>query len=309
MSKNHAQIIGNCLKYMMNKITSEILYGKDTINPSIREGYDQIMDQVMNGMDCTKLTKNELRLYGFSSWDSEGPMLIPQYLHDSVVPFEAVSINGEKHWFDPSTETDKESRFGCLAYGVIPADMMRLAKPVFATSSKKKQDEFKLIESNSTFIDMDVREVMGNPDEVIMHKVLAVPEGAIVEDSIVVIDGKPIVDWKYTFKDHYVPGKEFTWELRLAVVENGVIHTVTCSRDLVFVDGPVDSPDFDPYANLRSNPLFRTIKDYKDCDDNKSWMDDSHCPRQEALQLLRGEQFTYSIPVHVVQPWTGEYQQ
>ena len=71
-----------------------------------------------------KGTIKELIKLGFSKWDKpnkigETLMLIPGKLFDSIPKgFPIVDINGQSEKFDPK-KTDNDTRFGCLAYGVL----------------------------------------------------------------------------------------------------------------------------------------------------------------------------------------------
>lgn len=307
--KNHQQVITNCFKYLMNTITEHVMYYPNEPLPKyVKEAYDKINNDALNGLDVTKLTKNELRVFGCAAWDTEGPMLLPLYLGDNVVPFESVDINMEKEWFDPELNKDRDARFGNLAFGVIPADMARFTKFTVATSSEKKQDEFREIigAEDVSFLDIDIDEVDGTPDEVIVYKVREVPENTLVEDSIVVIDGKPIVDWKFSYHKHVVPGKAFTWEVRVAVREGGVIRVVKESCDLVFTNEKPQTSDFDPYSQLPNEPWL-TVQDMKRNDGayESKWSKSGHDPRYKAIQKLKSERFDYSIPENIIQPWNG----
>jgi hypothetical protein len=69
------------------------------------------------------LTEAEMRELGFGKWAEEDPMfLIPlwlfPFLPDEV---DCGSISGEKRILKKS-EMDNDTRFGCLAYGVMPKE-------------------------------------------------------------------------------------------------------------------------------------------------------------------------------------------
>ena len=69
-----------------------------------------------------EMTKIQLKELGFSRWDSKTEMrLIPLYLF----PFLAEEIKVEcidGTSLTKKSDMDKDIRFGCLAYGVIPVD-------------------------------------------------------------------------------------------------------------------------------------------------------------------------------------------
>lgn len=70
---------------------------------------------------------------------------------------------------------------------------------MFLVSSNRK----KLNEIQRFGLDLELRpgldlpEVSGTPDEVIIHKAIAAGVGAVVEDTILSIDGEPVVDIRW----------------------------------------------------------------------------------------------------------------
>ena len=72
-------------------------------------------------IDPTDLTEKEMIEIGFRKWEEENPMyLIPLWLFPFLQEeINAECINGEKRIFKKS-EMDIDTRFGLLAYGVIP---------------------------------------------------------------------------------------------------------------------------------------------------------------------------------------------
>jgi hypothetical protein len=87
----------------------------------IREIPELFADK-LQGLNISKLTEEEMKDLGFGVWDEDNPMrLIPlwllKFLPDQI---ETESIGGEKKILEKST-MDNDHRFGCLAYGIIPA--------------------------------------------------------------------------------------------------------------------------------------------------------------------------------------------
>lgn len=68
------------------------------------------------------LTEEQMKILMFNKWDEEsGIMLIPLYLRQFIKEGTPVmSISNETSYFSLET-TDNDHRYGCLAYGVIPA--------------------------------------------------------------------------------------------------------------------------------------------------------------------------------------------
>ncbi len=74
------------------------------------------------GIQPGEMTDKQCEELGFGKWEENNPMrLIPLWL----MPFlsdeiETESINGKK--YTKKSAIDNDNRFGCLAYGVIPAE-------------------------------------------------------------------------------------------------------------------------------------------------------------------------------------------
>jgi inosine/xanthosine triphosphate pyrophosphatase family protein len=74
----------------------------------------------------------------------------------------------------------------------------------------------------------DLPEVLGTPDEIIIHKALLAGEGRMVEDAIMWIDGEAHVDVKWKIpallRGEYPLGAKLVWEVRLGVLHEGVVY-------------------------------------------------------------------------------------
>lgn len=74
----------------------------------------------------------------------------------------------------------------------------------------------------------DLPEVLGTPDEIIIHKALLAGEGRMVEDAIMWIDGEVHVDVKWKIpallRGEYPLGAKLVWEVRLGVLHQGVVY-------------------------------------------------------------------------------------
>lgn len=267
----------------------------------------------MGEHNIEKMTIPYMRALGASPWnESKGKslFLIPQFFANNVSPFFSTDINGEKEWFESST-ADKDSRYGMLAYG---HQWETNIPDVILTSSEQKIQEYKKMDLTAVKPVTELPEVVGTPDEVILYKTIGAAEFIFIEDTIVVIDGKPIVDWKFTYKDHVVPGKPFVWEVRLAYRKNGYIYSCTERANLVFTNETPTSPDFDAY----SKPQYSTLNGHPTYKPNTSDMllvehknlgsYADECPRRRALRRHKCELVDLVVPESVIGPWTGELQ-
>lgn len=179
-----------------------------------------------------------------------------------------------------------------------------LQKIKVLTSNPYKTKEFEAL--GLTVVAGDVKEVQGTPDEVILHKCMEVEPFTVVEDTITVIDKKPIVDWKTSFAEHAVDGKNFEWQVRLAYRDESKIYVFEGSHPLVFAlpDGRVPTtPHFDDYAKSYFD-LNQTLEELKL---TETWRGID--PRARALYNLTWHTPTLTVPVVAMTPWTGDYQE
>jgi hypothetical protein len=74
------------------------------------------------GINPSDMTGQEMADLGFGLWSEDNPMrLIPLWLFPFLADeFESECIDGEKQVMRKA-DMDNDNRFGCLAYGVIPA--------------------------------------------------------------------------------------------------------------------------------------------------------------------------------------------
>src|SRR5688500_5533948 len=73
----------------------------------------------------------------------------------------------------------------------------------------------------------DLREILGTPDEIAFYKAIEAGAGLIVEDSILIVDGEPLIDIKWRLPELRERAKTGTatlvWEVRLSVVQEGQV--------------------------------------------------------------------------------------
>lgn len=102
-------------------------WGDDFAAKQIRNFPSELADQETGknyfGIQPAEMTDKQLEELGFGRWSDETPMrLIPLWLFPFLAEdIEIECIDGEKMTTKKS-EMDNDNRFGCLAYGVIPAD-------------------------------------------------------------------------------------------------------------------------------------------------------------------------------------------
>ncbi len=180
------------------------------------------------------------------------------------------------------------------------------------TSNLSKLKEFVRL-SGGLDIDIqhgeDLREVeSGDSIEVAIYKSLEAGEGAIVEDTILKVNGEEITDIRYRLSELSQIGDssncKLEWITTLAfhngssiALYQGVTHGML--KDIKNV--PNDAFGFDPFfvPNGVSKTLYELEKD--GCKDNFS-------ARKAAIQNLILDKKIKEVEIISIPPWKGEYQ-
>ena len=115
-------------------------------------------------------------------------------------------------------------------------------KAILVTSNQNKIREFqKLVPDIKIEEGSDIKEVLGNMDEVIIHKSKDKGENYLVEDSILLINGEEVVDIKWKMNE-LKEGDKVTWIVSLGYnngdciyIFRGVIEgTITLNGNIGF---------------------------------------------------------------------------
>lgn len=173
------------------------------------------------------------------------------------------------------------------------------------TSNCMKKAEFEAL--GYTVVSGEIPEVMGTPDEVILHKARLADPFVAVEDTYIVMDGKPIVDWKTSFLDYYpeMDGKCFEWMVRIAYNDGEKIHVFDGSLKCRFDLGDIVpvSANFDDYARVQ---VFFDGCYVSEAKEHKDWF--SINPRSRALYNMTWNESSLTVPLSILKDWEGEYQ-
>lgn len=155
---------------------------------------------------------------------------------------------------------------------------------------------------------LDLPEVEGIPDEVIRHKALAAGEGAVVEDTILAIDGQPVVDIKWRLAelaDHQeVPTQ---WIVSLGHNDGTHIHLY---RGVI--EGVLRAPK-EP-GSVRAgafgfDPYFVPQGETRSLDElEQQGLKDQFSARRLAVEHLVNRQATQTWAIADIPAWTGRYQ-
>ncbi|MEG0870130.1 MAG: non-canonical purine NTP pyrophosphatase [Hafnia sp.] len=151
----------------------------------------------------------------------------------------------------------------------------------------------------------DIREVNGTPDEIIIHKALEAGEGRIVEDAIIRLNGEPMIDvrWKIDAlrNGEYPLGAEIIWEVRLGLVQDGLIKLFYGEIVGELCKCMEDGFGVDPVIYVPSEKLTLATMDRMGIKDRIS-------SRRTAIQNLIDNKPYMVVSVQDVLPWQGDYQ-
>lgn len=117
--------IRNCLTFLANQVAETVLYqphwSMDFCHQEITKAYKKVAEELKKHLDWNNLTEEDCQELRFGKWEKESQLyLIPIWLYSAIpIGTKLTSIFGEEIVFDGSN-IDKDNRFGCLAYGIIP---------------------------------------------------------------------------------------------------------------------------------------------------------------------------------------------
>lgn len=177
-----------------------------------------------------------------------------------------------------------------------------------STSNKNKIKEFKRFGLSFDIVEgLDVKEVQGTIDEVIIYKTLNFPEFTIVEDTVLSVNGEEVVDIRWKVNElSKMKDPKIQWIVSLGLVDNGYLYVYRGSIDCDFINQssdfiPPDSFGFDSFLKPKNVDLsFYEL--------NQEGEKDLYSPRKIAVdQLLQGV-YTLKIPVNSIQSWKSGYQ-
>ena len=175
------------------------------------------------------------------------------------------------------------------------------------TSNHKKLEEFQRIlpELESQSGD-DLREVDGTPEEVIIYKSLEAGVGSVVEDTILIIDGKEVVDIKWKI-DELKSVKTFdtidvSWQVLLGYNTGKHIEIYRGTINGILLPGSIDKGyGFDPYILPDGADVSLAVLE---TEGNK----DKFSARYNALINLKNKKIDTCYNISTLPPWVGKYQ-
>lgn len=110
--KNYKRMASN----LVSEISSYENWSDEFCRKQVKELYAKLVEK-FDGVDFTEFTVEELKQLDFQLWD-ENTILMPVWALDCLIDgTKVVSIDGQEITFDKSKGLDKDTRFGCTAYG------------------------------------------------------------------------------------------------------------------------------------------------------------------------------------------------
>ena len=110
--KNYKRMASN----LVSELSSYENWTDEFCRKQVKELYAKLVEK-FDGVDFTEFTVEELKQLDFQLWD-ENTILMPVWTLDCLIDgTKVVSIDGQEITFDKSKGLDKDTRFGCTAYG------------------------------------------------------------------------------------------------------------------------------------------------------------------------------------------------
>lgn len=174
------------------------------------------------------------------------------------------------------------------------------------SSNAKKLAEFRRFGLDLTLKSgEDLPEISGTPDEVALYKAKMAGVNAVVEDTILIVDGSPWIEIKWeqdALKDHV--GKPVDWIVTLAhhqgesiALYRGVVSGVlTCPENLL-----PDSFGFDPF--IIPNGFSMSLDELE-----RQGRKDEVSARRRAVEHLLQQQPYLKVKTESLSEWEGSWQ-
>lgn len=151
----------------------------------------------------------------------------------------------------------------------------------------------------------DLPEVLGTPDEIIIHKALMAGEGKMVEDAIMWIDGEVHVDVKWKIPallaGEYPLGVGLIWEVRLAVLHEGAVYAYLGQTTGILQAFDVEGMGMDPVFKVDGHDKTLARLAIEGTKDSVS------ARRHAAVNVFQGNPYLVVAQADV-QKWTGPWQ-
>lgn len=183
---------------------------------------------------------------------------------------------------------------------------MKFERLKLATSNENKIREFQKIVGNIIEVvkDRDLPEVKGTIDEVIIHKALDAGKDFVVEDTVLIVNGKEIVDIRWKLNE-LKEGDEARWITSIGYNDGENIKIFRGTIDGLITKRKGDEGfAFDPFfVPIENNPNQFTLKEL-----DVLGAKNNYSARNSALNDFTDNMFYDSINIENISEWKGEYQ-
>lgn len=177
-----------------------------------------------------------------------------------------------------------------------------------STSNKNKILEFKRFGLSFDIIEgIDVKEVQGTIDDVIIYKTLNFPSLTIVEDTVLSVNGEEIVDIRWRVSElSKMTDPIIQWTVSLGLVDGDYLYIYRGVIDCDFINQktdfiPEDSFGFDSFLKPKNvEDSFYEL--------NQKGLKDNYSPRKLAVDFLMKGNYYKKIPLSSINKWVGSYQ-
>jgi inosine/xanthosine triphosphate pyrophosphatase family protein len=181
----------------------------------------------------------------------------------------------------------------------IPFSSLRLV-----SSNPRKLREFAAFGIDDLIIEegRDLAEVLGTPDQVIVHKAIAAGADRIVEDSILIVGDQTIVDARYRIGEVDTwAGIDAVWEVRIGVNIDGKVLVYKGAVSGMFGPARGEGQDYDPYFHIPNEG--KSLAEL-----NSEGRKADFSARFRAIQALVRNDAYASFRVADISDWAGAYQ-
>lgn len=180
-------------------------------------------------------------------------------------------------------------------------------KIILKTSNPYKLSEYqRLLNGHDIEIQkgMDVKEVLGTIDEVIIYKTLAAGENILVEDTTLIINGKEEVEIKWK-ADKLKTGDKIKFIVSIGILTNNKVKVAQAEIEAV-VDRSLgtDGVEFEPYIV----PTLNNTDKLSYTKLSKAINKDLISPRAMALKKFLNNDFKINLDKNSIPAWNGNFQ-
>jgi inosine/xanthosine triphosphate pyrophosphatase family protein len=176
---------------------------------------------------------------------------------------------------------------------------------ILVSSNENKIKEFKKHLGNSLKIEKgrDLKEVDSTIRNVIIYKAKEAGKDRVVEDTVLIVDGKPVVDirWKTEKDFQNWKGKPAEWVVSLGYNDGKNIYCYEARIPGKIVPRQDNNtfsfdPFFQPTGSNKTLSQLKTEHNYK------------FDARHQALMKLKNHKYTCKKPIKEIKTWRGRWQ-